>query len=132
MDYVISFADVMTAAIGIALGVFGWLIKNWISSVLQSSEETKKQITEIDKKLEESIQSLDEKTSEKIRGMEKEITDFKTDFATMFVLREDYFRAMNKMEDSMRNIDHKIDRLLLKGSGIFRRKRLTIKSQVLK
>lgn len=123
MDYVISFADVMTAAIGIALGVFGWLIKNWISSVLQSSEETKKQITEIDKKLEESIQSLDEKTSEKIRGMEKEITDFKTDFATMFVLREDYFRAMNKMEDSMRNIDHKIDRLLLKGNGIFRRKR---------
>ena len=123
MDYVISFADVMTAAIGIALGVFGWLIKNWISSVLQSSEETKKQITEIDKKLEESIQSLDEKTSEKIRGMEKEITDFKPDFATMFVLREDYFRAMNKMEDSMRNIDHKIDRLLLKGSGIFKRKR---------
>ena len=123
MDYVISFADVMTAAIGIALGVFGWLIKNWISSVLQSSEETKKQSTEIDKKLEESIQSLDEKTSEKIRRMEKEITDFKTDFATMFVLREDYFRAMNKMEDSMRNIDHKIDRLLLKGSGIFRRKR---------
>ena len=124
MDYVISFADVMTGVIGIGLGVFGWVIKNWISSVLQSNEETKNQIEEtkkqiiaFDKKWEGSIRSLDEKTNEKIHVMEKEITDFKTDFATMFVLREDYFRAMNKMEDSIRNIDQKIDRLLLKDSG---------------
>ena len=117
MDYVITFADVMTGVIGIGLTVFGWLLKNWISSVLKSNEDTKKQIYEIDKKLDESVKALDEKTNDKIRAMENQITDFKTDFSTMFVLREDYFRAMNKMEESMKDIDRKIDRLLLKGSG---------------
>ncbi|RKJ49661.1 hypothetical protein D7Y05_08150 [bacterium 1XD42-54] len=117
MEYAITFADVMTGLIGIGLGVFGWLVKNWISGVLKSNEETKVQVKGIDKKIDERIKALDEKTDQEIRQMEKEITDFKSDFATMFVLREDYFRAMNKMEESIRNIDHKIDRLLLKGSG---------------
>jgi len=43
MEYAITFADVMTGLIGIGLGIFGWLVKNWISGVLKSNEETKVQ-----------------------------------------------------------------------------------------
>lgn len=117
MEYAVTFSDVMTVLISAGLAIFGWLIKNWISGVLKSNEETKAQILVIDKKIDERIKALDEKTDREIRDMEGRINDFKTDFATTFVLREDYFRAMNKMEDSIRNIDSKIDRLLLKGSG---------------
>ena len=38
----------------------------------------------------------------------------KGDFATTFVLREDFFRSMNGVEDKMRTIDGKLDKLLLK------------------
>ena len=51
MEYAITFADVMTGLIGIGLGVFGWLVKNWISGVLRSNEETKVQVKVIDKKI---------------------------------------------------------------------------------
>lgn len=45
--------------------------------------------------------------------MDRELADIRGDFATMFVLREDYFRAMDKMDGNFRDIDRKIDRLLI-------------------
>ena len=36
-------------------------------------------------------------------------------FATTFVLREDFFRSMNGVEDRMKIIDNKLDKLLLMG-----------------
>lgn len=40
----------------------------------------------------------------------------KGDFATTFVLREDFFRSMNGVEDRMRSIDSKIDKLLMQSN----------------
>ena len=45
--------------------------------------------------------------------MDRELADIRGDFSTMFVLREDYFRAMDKMDGNFRDIDRKIDRLLI-------------------
>lgn len=42
--------------------------------------------------------------------------DIKGDFATTFVLREDFFRSMNGVEDRMRSIDSKIDKLLMQSN----------------
>jgi len=44
----------------------------------------------------------------------EKINDIKGDFATTFVLREDFFRSMNAVEDKVKSIDSKIDRLLLR------------------
>lgn len=45
-----------------------------------------------------------------------ELNDIKGDFATTFVLREDFFRSMNGVEDRMRSIDSKIDKLLMQSN----------------
>ncbi len=49
--------------------------------------------------------------------MQKELSSIKGDFATTFVLREDFFRSMNGVEDKMRSMDGKLDRLLVRQGG---------------
>ena len=44
------------------------------------------------------------------------MSGIKGEFATTFVQREDFFRSMNGMEDVIRRMDGKMDRLLLKES----------------
>lgn len=117
MEYAVTFTDVMTAVITVGLSIFGWLLKNWVQNILKEIRKTQEQNQSIDKKYEERVAELETKTEGEIRELEKEINSFKSDFATTFVLREDYFRAMNKMEDSIRSIDQKIDRLLLLKGG---------------
>ena len=53
--------------------------------------------------------------SNDIQNIRQEINDIKGDFATTFVLREDFFRSMNGVEDRMKIIDNKLDKLLLMG-----------------
>lgn len=114
MDYVITFSDVMTGVISLVLAVLAWLIKNWISELKESNNQNREAIKAIDEKYEKRISELEDETSQEVRGLETRINEFKSDFATTFVLREDYFRAMNKMEDSIKNIDTKIDKLLMR------------------
>ena len=59
------------------------------------------------------IDKLEEKTDKDIQNIKQEINDIKGDFATTFVLREDFFRSMNGVEDKIKSIDSKLDRLLL-------------------
>ena len=55
------------------------------------------------------------KTGKDIQHIKQEINDIKGDFATTFVLREDFFRSMNGVEDKIKGMDNKLDRLLLMG-----------------
>lgn len=116
MEYVISFSDVMAGVITIGLAVITFFIKGWIGSLKSSTEEIKKQIKENDKKVNERIDKLEEETDRDIADIKQEINDLKGDFATTFVLREDFFRSMNGVEDRMKSIDSKIDRLLMQSS----------------
>lgn len=124
MDYVITFSDVMSALITLFLGFLGWYLKRQYDKREQMDKELKNQMKEgneaireriekNDQKVNERIDKLEEKTERDIQNIKQELNDIKGDFATTFVLREDFFRAMNGVEDKVKSIDQKMDRLLL-------------------
>lgn len=124
MDYVITFSDVMAAVVTFGIGVMGFFARHWFNTMEQGNSETRErieqgnrkiqeQIARNDAKVNERIDKLEEKTENDIRNIEQQINDIKGDFSTTFVLREDFFRSMNGVEDKIRNIDQKLDRLLL-------------------
>lgn len=135
MDWVITFPDVMATVITLALGVFGFFVKRWIGGVEQGTKELQEalksttnslnekieqgnkeiqeKIQKNDEKVNERIDKLEEKTGRDIQNIKQEINDIKGDFATTFVLREDFFRSMNGVEDKIKSMDSKLDKLLL-------------------
>lgn len=135
MDWVITFPDVMGAVITLALGVFGFFVKRRISGleqgtkglqemlksttsslnekIGQGNKEIQEKIQKNDEKVNERIDKLEEKTGRDIQNIKQEINDIKGDFATTFVLREDFFRSMNGVEDKIKSMDSKLDKLLL-------------------
>jgi peptidoglycan hydrolase CwlO-like protein len=124
MGYVITFADVMTAVITVIFGILAFFIKRWFTEVGDKNAETQKKIEDGNKaiqeriehndaKVNERIDKLEEKTDRDIRQLKQEVNDIKGDFATTFVLREDFFRSMNGVEDKVKSIDAKLDRLLI-------------------
>lgn len=115
--YVITFSDVMAGVITLGLGVITFFIKGWFNSLKNSTEELKKQIKENNEKINNRVDKLEDRTEGEIASIKKELNDIKGDFATTFVLREDFFRSMNGMEDRMRSIDGKIDKLLMQSSN---------------
>ena len=113
MDYVITFSDVMAGVMTVGLGVIAFFLRGWFNSLKTGTEEIKEQIRENDEKVNKRIDRLEEDTDRDIANIKQEINGIKGDFATTFVLREDFFRSMNGVEDRMRSIDGKIDRLLM-------------------
>nr|DAT55342.1 MAG TPA: Protein of unknown function (DUF1664) [Caudoviricetes sp.] len=125
MNYVITFQNVMAAFIAIGGSIFIFFVKKWFADMekkdlellvkLESgNKDIKDRIEKNDAKTNERIDRLEEKTIRDIEGIKQEINDIKGDFATTFVLREDFFRSMNAVEDKVKSIDSKIDRLLLR------------------
>lgn len=124
MDYVITFSDVMSGLITLILGLLGWYLKRQYDKREERDKAIQEQIKEgnelisakiekNDQKVNERIDKLEEKTDKDIQNIKQEINDIKGDFATTFVLREDFFRSMNGVEDKIKSIDSKLDRLLL-------------------
>ena len=81
----------------------------------QGNRNIQEKIQKNDEKVNERINKLEENTGKDIQHIKQEINDIKGDFATTFVLREDFFRSMNGVEDKIGKIDNKLDRLLLMG-----------------
>lgn len=106
----------MAGVITLAVGVLSFFIRGWFRSLQTNTEEIKKQIKENDEKANKRIDKLEVETDADIANIKKELNDIKGDFATTFVLREDFFRSMNGVEDRMRSIDGKIDRLLMQNN----------------
>ena len=117
MDYVITFSDVMSGVGTVVVGLIGFLIKGWIDGLRKSNNEIKEQVKENNENLNKRINKLEEDTDREIANIKKEINDIKGDFATTFVLREDFFRSMNGVEDRIKSMDGKLDKLLLQNSG---------------
>ena len=113
MGYTITFSDVMTVVISGALTIRVWFLKSYLSNIQATNEQQNKKLAEIDEKTQRRINAVEEESRNEIKRVDRELTDIKGDFATMFVLREDYFRAMDKMDGNFRDIDRKIDRLLI-------------------
>lgn len=113
MEYAITFSDVMALVITGALGLLAWFLKNYLADIQKTNESQNAKLNEIDEKFDKRIAALEQESRMEIKRVDRELSDMKSDFATMFVLREDYFRAMDKMDMNFRDIDRKIDRLLL-------------------
>lgn len=116
MGYVITFTDVMAGVITLGLGVLAFFIRSWLDSLKNSIGKIEKQIKENDEKVNRRIDKLEDETDGEIANIKQELNDIKGDFATTFVLREDFFRSMNGVESSIRSIDGKIDRILMQNS----------------
>ena len=117
LTVIILGTDYMTSRIiTLGLGVITFFIKGWFNNLKSSTEEIKKQIKENDDKVNKRIDKLEEETDRDIANIKQELNDIKGDFATTFVLREDFFRSMNGVEDRMRSIDSKIDKLLMQSN----------------
>lgn len=123
MDYVITFADVMAGVVPVAIGALGSFIRSWFQSLHKETESIKRDMDGIRRKIEENdnrvnlrIDKLEDRTNDDIENIKKDLSGIKGEFATTFVQREDFFRSMNGMEDVIRRMDGKMDRLLLKES----------------
>lgn len=113
MGYTITFSDVMAGAITVMLGALAFFIKGWFKSVMATQEKIREENKENIEKINQRIDKLEEETDRDITGIREELNHIKGDFPTIFVLREDFFRSMNGVEDRMRSIDSKIDKLLV-------------------
>lgn len=111
--YVITFSDVMAGVITLGLGVMSFFIRGWFKGIQNGNEEIKIKIDENDRKINKRVEKLEDQTEAEIQNLKEELNDIKGDFATTFVLREDFFRAMNGVEDKVKSIDGKIDMLLM-------------------
>lgn len=116
MGYTITFSDVMAGAITVMLGALAFFIKGWFKNVMATQEKIREENKENIEKINQRIDKLEEETDRDITGIREELNHIKGDFATTFVLREDFFRSMNGVEDRMRSIDSKIDKLLVQSS----------------
>ena len=123
MDYVITFAHVMAGIVPVAIGALGFFIRSWFRSLHKETESIKRDMDGIRRKIEENddrvnlrIDKLEDRTNADIENIKKDLSGIKGEFATTFVQREDFFRSMNGMEDVIRRMDGKMDRLLLKES----------------
>lgn len=109
----ITFADVMAGVITVGIGILAFFIKGWFGTQKSALDKIEKQIRENDEKTNKRIEKLEEETDRDIADIRQEINNIKGDFATTFVLREDFFRSMNGVEDRLKSVDGKIDKLLL-------------------
>lgn len=98
----------------VAVAVISFLVKMMIDDFKKSVSRVGRQLDETVTKFETRIARIEEKQEKDIKDVQKELSSIKGDFATTFVLREDFFRSMNGVEDKMRTIDGKLDKLLLK------------------
>ncbi len=102
----------MVAAV--AVTVISFLVKKLIGEFEKAMNKLGQRLEATIAKFDERITKLEEKQEKDIKDVQKELNSIKGDFATTFVLREDFFRSMNSVEDKMRTMDNKLDKLLLK------------------
>lgn len=79
-------------------------------------EKLKNQIQKSNDRVNERIDRMEQKNEKEISAIKEDIVNIKGDFSMAFVLREDFFRSMNGMEDNIRDISHKMDRILILSS----------------
>lgn len=113
MDYVITFADVMAGLIAFGGGVMTYFIKKWFAGIEEGNRKIQERIEQNDKKVNERIDRLEEKNDEDIQGIRSEISQMKADLPVVYVLREDYIRVANNMEQNIHELGGKIDMLLM-------------------
>lgn len=106
MAQLVTFATVLSVGFSLLIFLAKTQFNDIKNSIKENNENTNKR-----------IEKLENKTDAEIGNIKQELNDIKGDFATTFVLREDFFRSMNGVEDRMKSIDTKIDKLLMRGGN---------------
>lgn len=110
------------------LGVLGailiFLVKHQFNQITDGISANSAKLEKVNADLKADIKENYDRVNERIDRVEKEknkeiaelkqnVNDIKGDFATTFVLREDFFRYMNSMEESVKDTNSKVDQILV-------------------
>ena len=96
----------LSVVLGIGFSLLIFLAKTQFNDIKNSIEKNNENTNK-------RIDKLEDETNAEISSLKKDISDIKGDFATSFVLREDFFRAMNGVEDNIRETSRKVDKILI-------------------
>ena len=98
---------------GVVITVVSFLSKQQFGDFKKGISENKAAINAGDEKVELKIEKLEEKTEKDIAEINHELSNIKGDFAMTFLKRDDFFRIMNGVESNIKNIDSKLDTILM-------------------
>ena len=98
------------------LAALSFLLKMMINDIKSSIASVGTRMDTALQTYDERITKVEEKHNNDIK-VQSELSNIKGDFATTFVLREDFFRSMNGVEQKMLSMDSKLDKLLM-NSGV--------------
>ena len=101
----------------VIIGVLVYLAKMMINDIKSSIASVGTRMDTALQTYDERITKVEEKHNNDIKQVQSELSNIKGDFATTFVLREDFFRSMNGVEQKMLSMDSKLDKLLM-NSGV--------------
>lgn len=96
----------LSVVLGVGFSLLIFLAKTQFNDIKNSIEKNNENTNK-------RIDKLEDETNAEISSLKKDISDIKGDFATSFVLREDFFRAMNSVEDNVRETSRKVDKILM-------------------
>lgn len=99
------------------LAALSFLLKMMINDIKSSIASVGTRMDTALQTYDERITKVEEKHNNDIKQIQSELSNIKGDFATTFVLREDFFRSMNGVEQKMLSMDSKLDKLLM-NSGV--------------
>lgn len=117
VEYAITFADVMTGVIGLGIGFMTFLLRRWFDNLNSRMDSTDKKITETNEKLNERIEKLEQEMNAEIKDIREELKSIEKDFPVVYVQRDDFFRSMNGVEQQMRDMNGKMDKLLMQNNS---------------
>lgn len=114
----------LTTVLGVLGAVLIFLVKHQFSQITKGISDNSAKLENIKTdlqsdikknydKVNERIDRVEEKSSREIAELRQNVNDIKGDFATTFVLREDFFRYMNSMEENIKDMNGKVDKILV-------------------
>lgn len=101
----------------VIIGALTFLMKMMINDIKSSISGVGQRLDTAMESFDKRITKVEEKHASDIKQVQNELSNIKGDFATTFVLREDFFRSMNGVEQKMLSMDNKLDKLLM-NSGV--------------
>jgi len=92
---------ILQTVTALVIGGFGFFFKSLLSELKNGIKKNDEKVKEVEVNLGCDIKKLKD-----------ELNDLKSDLPFVYVLREDFIRSLNNVDNKMNNIDGKLDKLL--------------------
>lgn len=103
----------LAIVLGVLMTVLTFLMKHQFNEITNGIKITNGRLQENNDKINASIGKLEDKTNAELSNIKKEMSEIKSDCAITYVQRDDFFRVMNGMEESIRETNRKVDKVLI-------------------